>query len=189
MNRNYVFKNLLISLFIIAFLCSCGEKAPVNSDAANLFQYAVETEKEAFAPKGLDFFMSVEETLQITGLSEDAVSEGASGKRISATVNISGFPDDILTIYSFSDDQLVTVEYIITVDDTEAADLYNLLYEQAISAMPAPTANTMEGIKEGKEVAWEDQEQNYVRLSFPGTAGTDASKVIILGIYATHARA
>ncbi len=188
MKRNSVLRNLAASLLAFVLLCSCSGNAPDLSNTANLFQYAVEMEEEVFVPQGVEFFMSVEEVLQATGLKEDAVSEEASGKRISAAVNISGFPDDILTIYHFSDDQLVTVEYIITVDDTEAVNLYNLLYEQAISAMPTPTANTMEGIKEGKEVAWEDQNQNYVRLSFPGTADTD-TKVVILGIYATRARA
>lgn len=184
MNGNSVLRNLAASLLVLVLLCSCSGNAPDLSDTANLFQYAVEMEEEVFGPQGVEFFMSVEEVLQATGLKEDAVSEGAFGKRVTATVKIDGFPNDISTVYSFSDDRLVTVEYIITIDDKEFADLCDLLYEQAVSVMPAPAANTIEGIKDGKEVAWEDQNQNLVKLSFPGTADAD-TKVVILGIYVT----
>jgi len=163
----------------------------IQTDATNLFQYAVEMEDEVFSPKEVKFFMSIEEVLQAAGLNEDAVSEWVGGKRILTNINIAGFPDDIMKIYTFSDDidnRLITVEYRITVDEAEAADLYNLLYEQAGSTMPVPIVNTIEGIKNGEEVAWEDKEQNYVRLTFAGTnpAGADNLEVIILSIHATR---
>lgn len=157
----------------------------ITSSATNLFQYAVKIENDVFAPKELAFFTSIEEVLQITGLDADAVSEGGSGKRIISTVNIAGFPGDIMTIYSFSDDQLYSVEYVIAVDDTEAANVYDLLHEQAVSTMPVLTGNTVEGIKNGEEVTWEDKNKTYVRLSFPGTASTN-TKTIILGMYNTE---
>ena len=185
MSRSCVWKTFLIPLFTVVFLCSCSQKAHDSSDTTNLFQYAVKIENEAFAPKELAFFTSVEDALQITGLNAEAVSEAGSGKRILSTVNISDFPGDILTIYSFSDDWLFTVEYVITVDDAESADVYNMLYEQAVSTMPVPTGNTIEGIKNGEEVAWEDKDKTYVRLSFPSTASTD-TETIILGIYNTE---
>lgn len=191
MNRNYVLKGLFLSLFIVVFLCSCGENTSDAPETVNLFQYALEIEDGVFVPREVDFFMSVEEVLQVTGLNEDAVSEGSGGKRIMTDVNIAGFPNDIRIIYGFSDDignLLISVQYVFQVGEAEAADMHNLLYEQAASAMPEASGNTIEGIKDGVDVSWEDKEQNYVRLYFSALPGpsSDNLETIDLILQATR---
>lgn len=191
MSRNYVFIRLFIPLFIAVFLCSCGENASGSSEAVNLFEYALEIGDGVLVPKEVDFFMSVGEVLQATGLNEDAVSEKDEdgNRQITAYVNIAGFPEDVMVIYGFSgvDDRLYTVQYAFKVDEAEAADIHNLLYEQATSTMPEASGNTIEGIKDGVDVFWEDKEQNYVRLYFstlPGSA--DHSETVSLMLQAAR---
>lgn len=175
MSRKHVFRGLLIPLLTAVFLCSCGENTSDFSETVNLFQHALEIEDGVFAPKEVDFFMSVDEVLQATGLNEDAVSEEDEdgNKRIITYVNIAGFSGDVMVIYGFSghDGRLYTVQYVFKVDEAEAADVHNLLYEQAASTMPEASGNTIEGIKDGADVSWEDKEQNYVRLYFSTLPG------------------
>ncbi len=87
--------------------------------------------------------MSPEDVLEETGMGADAVSEAPVGKQITASVNIPGLPEDISVIYSFSDDQLVSVQYIAVLDDSEAADICELLSSQAGSFMPAPRSDSI----------------------------------------------
>ena len=191
MHRSYVLKQLFATLFTVVFLCSCGVNTADSSEITNLFQYALEIEDGVFAPKQVDFFMSIEEILQATGLNEDAVLEQDGIKTIRADANIDGFPYDVQAMYVFDEgigNLLVTVRYLILVDKAETADIYNLLYEQAISTMPEVSGNTMEGIKDGIGVSWEDKIHNYVELSIGKaySSGDDDSIIINLSINVTQ---
>lgn len=178
-----------------------------SSDTTNLFQYALEIKDGVFSPREVDFFMSMEEVLQATGLNEYTfiemeevipaiglkeytVIEKDGGKLIRTNVNIFGFPNNITIDYGISDavgSLLTGVGYVTVVDEAEAADIYNLLYEQAVSTMPEASGNTIEGIKDGIDVSWEDKEQNYVRLTFDKYSSRDDNLIIIhLSIEATR---
>lgn len=167
-----------------------SENMSDSSDTTNLFQYALEIKDGVFSPREVDFFMSMEEVLQATGLNEYTVIEKDGGKLIRTNVNVFGFPNNITIDYGISDavgSLLTGVGYVTVVDEAEAADIYNLLYEQAVSTMPEASGNTIEGIKDGIDVSWEDKEQNYVRLTFDKYSSRDDNLIIIhLSIEATR---
>mgnify|MGYP007098673937 CR=1 FL=1 len=192
MDKNSVLKSFLIALLAVVLLCSCGESTTGSMETSNLFEYALEIEDGVFSPSQVDFFMSVEEVLQSAGLEEYTVIEKDGGDLIKTSVNIAGFSNDITMYYVFDDaigNLLCGVRYYLEiVDEADAAEVYDLLYEQAVSAMPDAPGNAIEGIKDGKDVAWEDKEQNYVWLTFfhnkNSGSGTE-SDIITLQIVAT----
>lgn len=192
MHRNPVLTRLLAVLLIVVCLCSCGENTTESAETSNLFEYALEIEDGVFSPRQVDFFMSAEEVLRAAGLEEYTVIEKDGGDLIKTSVNIAGFSSDITMYYVFDDaigNLLCGVRYYLKiVDETATADVYDLLYEQAVSAMPDAPGNAIEGIKSGKDVAWEDKEQNYVWLTFfhnkNSGSGTE-SEIITLQIVAT----
>lgn len=190
MNRYHMFKKLFIILFAAIFLCSCNKVTADSPETSNLFQYALEIEDGVFSPREVDFFMSVEEVLQATGLNEDTVIERENGKVIRTNINIPGFPYDTQVSYGFADntgEPLMSISYHIIVDEAAESGIYDLLYEQAVSFMPEAFGNTIEGIKDGIGVSWEDKEQNYVWLSFSNDERyhPDPTEVICLQLSAT----
>ena len=193
MDKNSVLKSLLIALLAVVFLCSCGESTTGSEETSNLFEYALEIEDGVFSPRQVDFFMSAEEVLQSAGLEEYTVIEKDGGKRIRTSVNIDGFPAPFVLDYVFSDaigTRLTGVQYHLSIVNKEDADsVYSLLYEQAVSTMPEASGNTIEGISEGIDVAWEDKEQNNVWLWFFNKENDHPETVaetIILQIVATR---
>lgn len=185
MNKKHIFKRLFMVLFTVAFLCSCGENASDSSETTNLFQYALKIEDGIFSPRQADFFMSVEEVLQAAGLNEDAVFEKEDTKSIRTDANIDGFPYDVQAVYDFNKgigDLLIRVRYLIVVDEAEAADVCNLLYEQAVSTMPEASGNTIEGIKDGTDVQWIDEQQNYVVLTIDKAYSASADHSMLISL-------
>ena len=188
-SANEEFKYIALSVYVIRSERK-DENTADSSVTSNLFQYAIEIEDGVFSPREVDFFMSTEEVLQATGLNEYTVFDKDGGKLIRANTNISGFSDNIIMDYVFDDaigNLLVTIRYVFEVDEAEAADIYNLLYEQAVSVMPEASGNTIEGIKDGIDVSWEDKEQNYVRLWFFNEGNSrPGAETIMLQIQATR---
>ena len=179
------FKGIAAAMAIVlVLLCSCGQEAESASEISDLFQYAVQVEDGIFSPRGTEFFADIDDVLQDTGLDESAVSDAPGGKQIVSNIDAAGFPDGVMAIYSFADEKLVSVQYVIRAAGDKAPELYQALYDQAASVMPEPFGNTLEDIKNGTEVSWEDANMTYVRLSFPDTGDPD-TVTAILGIHAT----
>ena len=171
MYRNVLLKKMFVTIIIMLLLCSCGENTANTSETSNLFQYALDMENEVFSPRKVEFFMNMEEVLQATGLKEYTVIEKDYEDLIRTSANIPGFPDDIMIDYIFSDNignRLTGVQYHLSIaDKADAADVYSLLYEQAVATMPEASGNTIEGIKDGIDVSWEDKQwrkQSYCKL-------------------------
>ncbi len=130
----------------------------------NFFQYAInlEHEKYTYAPKQVDFFMSMEEVLQAEGISRDAVLEdkGVILEEKAYTDVSEEIPE--LTfgkMFSFEKELgLVNVTYNLIVEDTYLEGLCKMLYEQAVAYnMPEGAFGTsVELIKDGKRVDWND---------------------------------
>lgn len=76
-------------------------------------------------------------------------------------------------------DLLYQVRYFILVDEADAADIYHLLYEQAVSTMPEASGNSIEGIKDGVGASWKDTKRNHVGLSIDTFSARDEGSVII----------
>lgn len=153
-----------------------------SPETENLFQYALEIEDGVFAPRQVKFFTSMEEILQANDLDQDAVIDRDGTKTVRTDTRINGFPYDAYAVFHFDEnigDLLYQVRYLILVDEADAADIYDLLYEQAASTMPEASGNTIEGIKDGIGASWEDKKLNQVGLSIDTYSARDDDSVII----------
>ena len=90
-----------------------------------------------------------------------------------------------LLIYSFQNDQLVSVEYAITVPESEFQTVLQTLAHQAAELLEDLLVGENQ-ILEGKTTRWEDEQKNSLILSFPDT-DTSEERVIFLGLYRTKA--
>ena len=99
--------------------------------------------------------------------------------------SISSLSDDIQEIFSFQNDQLVSVEYAITVPESEFQTVLQTLAHQAAELLEDLLVGENQ-ILEGKTTRWEDEQKNSLILSFPDT-DTSEERVIFLGLYRTKA--
>ena len=186
MSRNYFIKFLTLISVLLMLFAACGstnDGVDEVLDIDHLLEYSIDITDNVFSPKGVEFYMTVDEVLQAKALNSDAVSEdGSSDKIIINAVNISNLCQAMTEQYLFVEDKLVSVEYRVAANDAEKITICNSLYEQAEKHLPDPTGNTLEDIKAGKNaVFWLDQEENRITISFPKTV-EDAPNVIILKI-------
>lgn len=177
---NGKFKYIALRIYVLS---EGGEKtADSPAETENLFQYALEIEDGVFAPRQVEFFTSMEEILRENGLYEDAVIDREGTKTVRTDTRINGFPYDAYAMYDFDKnigDLLYQVRYFILVDEADAADIYHLLYEQAVSTMPEASGNSIEGIKGGVGASWKDTKRNHVGLSIDTFSARDEGSVII----------
>ena len=117
-NRNIRFTSTVICRIFLGicccFLAACSSQSSQNN--SNIFLYAVDFSHSTLSPGNVKFDMSMEDVLQKTQLSEDDVDTtlGEAYPRIIHSISISSLSDDIQEIFSFQNDQLVSVEYAIT---------------------------------------------------------------------------
>ncbi len=163
------------------FLFACSSQSPKND--SNIFQYAVKSSDSTLSPKNVTFNMAMEEVQKASKTSESNIDTtlGEDQPRIIKSISISGLSDDIQEIYSFQDDKLVSVEYMIKVSESEFEKAIQTLNTQA-AALPADWLMGENHILEGKTTSWEDTQKNTVTLSFPET-NTSGERVILLGLY------
>ena len=168
-NRNIRFTSTVICRIFLGicccFLAACSSQSSQNN--SNIFLYAVDFSHSTLSPGNVKFDMSMEDVLQKTQLSEDDVDTtlGEAYPRIIHSISISSLSDDIQEIFSFQNDQLVSVEYAIVVSEFQLQTVQ---------------------ILEGKTTRWEDEQKNSLILSFPDT-DTSEERVIFLGLYRTKA--
>ena len=127
--------------------------------------------------------MTMEEVQKAAKTSESNIDTtlGEDQPRIIKSISISGLSDDIQEIYSFQNDKLVSVEYMIKVSESEFEKALQTLNTQA-AALPADWLMGENHILDGKTTSWEDTQKNTVTLSFPET-NTSGERVILLGLY------
>ena len=179
-DRNIRFTSTVICRIFLGicccFLAACSSQSSQNN--SNIFLYAVDFSHSTLSPGNVKFDMSMENVLQKTQLSEDDVDTtlGEAYPRIIHSISISSLSDDIQEIFSFQNDQLVSVEYAITVPESEFQTV-ELLEDLLVGENQ---------ILEGKTTRWEDEQKNSLILSFPDT-DTSEERVIFLGLYRTKA--
>ena len=88
-------------------------------------------------------------------------------------------------IFSFQEDKLVSVEYAITVSESEFQTALQKLAHQA-AELPEDLLVGENQISDEKTTRWEDKQKNSLILSFPET-DTSEERVIFLGLYRTKA--
>ena len=134
-NRNIRFTSTVICRIFLGicccFLAACSSQSSQNN--SNIFLYAVDFSHSTLSPGNVKFDMSMEDVLQKTQLSEDDVDTtlGEAYPRIIHSISISSLSDDIQEIFSFQNDQLVSVEYAITVPESEFQTVLQTLAHQA----------------------------------------------------------
>ena len=118
------------------FLFACSSQSSKND--SNLFQYAVKSSDSTLSPKNVTFSMTMEEVQKAAKTSESNIDTtlGEDQPRIIKSISISGLSDDIQEIYSFQNDKLVSVEYMIKVSESEFEKALQTLNTQA-AALPA----------------------------------------------------
>lgn len=188
-NRNIRFTSTVICRIFLGicccFLAACSSQSSQNN--SNIFLYAVDFSHSTLSPGNVKFDMSMEDVLQTTQLSEDDVDTtlGEAYPRIIHSISISGLSDDIREIFSFQNDQLVSVEYAITVPESEFQTILQTLAHQA-AELPEDLLVGENQISDEKTTRWEDEQKNSLILSFPET-DTSEERVIFLGLYRTKA--
>ena len=181
-------RNIRSKIFLgicCCFLAACSSQSSQNN--SNIFLYAVDFSHSTLSPGNVKFDMSMEDVLQKTQLSEDDVDTtlGEAYPRIIHSISISSLSDDIQEIFSFQNDQLVSVEYAITVPESEFQTVLQTLAHQAAELLEDLLVGENQ-ILEGKTTRWEDEQKNSLILSFPDT-DTSEERVIFLGLYRTKA--
>ena len=188
-NRNIRFTSTVICRIFLGicccFLAACSSQSSQNN--SNIFLYAVDFSHSTLSPGNVKFDMSMEDVLQKTQLSEDDVDTtlGEAYPRIIHSISISSLSDDIQENFSFQNHQLVSVEYAITVPESEFQTVLQTLAHQAAELLEDLLVGENQ-ILEGKTTRWEDEQKNSLILSFPDT-DTSEERVIFLGLYRTKA--
>ena len=183
-DRNIRFTSTVICRIFLGicccFLAACSSQSSQNN--SNIFLYAVDFSHSTLSPGNVKFDMSMENVLQKTQLSEDDVDTtlGEAYPRIIHSISISSLSDDIQEIFSFQNDQLVSVEYAITVPESEFQTVLQTLAHQAAELLEDLLVGENQ-ILEGKTTRWEDEQKNSQILSFPDT-DTSEERVIFLGL-------
>lgn len=189
-NRLSAIQSAALLVFIILFctpLLSCGEReASVDKSDGGLFAYAVSVEDGSFSPKDVPFGASAEEVLEAKGLTEDALEDdfGENSKRIRNQISIEGLSDEITEIYQFEENRLITVMYVISVEQSEFEQSCELLQQQAAEHLPDELRLTAEAqrLEQNATIIWEDENQNTIYLSSPA-ADADGKRTIILSLH------
>ena len=123
-------------------------KGAVGRDKSNLFAYAVDLENEnwAYAPKGLDYGMTVEEVIKAERLKNYIWEVENEILRIEKTVK-NRFSEvkelDYVKRYFFdSDGELASVRYELTFESDAEDYVRQLLYDQSLEYMPEESRKT-----------------------------------------------
>lgn len=178
----------LLSIFLFGVICCwplwlIGCSSP-SSD--NIFNYAVDINDSIFSSARAGFGMSMEEVLEATQLSEDNVDYrlGENEPMIIHQFELPGLSDDIMEIFSFSEDMLVSVDYIISIPQTDLEKTCQTLQEQASSVIPKELFRGVGSVEESilahKNTVWEDTKQNTVSLVFPTNVYEDVLVISLM---------
>ena len=171
-NKRTQFFSLTIERILPVILCLCLCLSACSSQNSNLFTYAIDISDGVFSPKNVEFNMTVDEVLRAMKLSEDDVNREESYPRIIHTIAIPGLSDNIQEIFNFDklnsdEDKLVSVEYFISVSEEDLEKTAQTLGKQADAVMPPEfLMNEENGIARGFKTSWEDEQKNYVFVSF-----------------------
>lgn len=194
-NRLSAIQSAVFSMLMILLctpLLSCGKReVSDNKSGGNLFTYAVTVEDGSFSPKDVPFGATAEKVLEVKGLTADAVEDDLEerSKRIRNQIGIEGLSDEITEIYQFEENRLITVMYVILVEQSEFEQCCELLQQQAAEHMPDELRLTAgdQRLEQNATIIWKDKNQNTIYLSSP-IVDTDGKKTIILSLHAANGK-
>ena len=164
--RKYYLTSLVLA--IILSLSSCSSKAPQMESDENFIEYAIDVTGGFYTPKQASFLMTMEEVLQIKGLTQSEVEidygTGNNNDRILVTMTHPSLPDasylkEVFTFEKKLDTKhLIRVEYFIFVDTELAHSLCDELYNQAKEHLGTPENDDPDFYLKRHSVRWEDEQ-------------------------------
>ena len=203
---------LVMALLLIALpLCGCGEKKDEIPEKVpnNIFSEFAYVKDGIILPRNVTYGQTIEafkEERSITD--EDLIS--SRDYVIVIPYPAEQFPYEIREAVYYKSDrsfesetdqhEIIEVEYLLSIKKADAEQVFAELYEQAQAVMPEPAAqdvvgfeNTIENIKEGYSVYWEDAELNSFTFNVSDNVyGAEDMMVIHLkmrsGMYPTRAQ-
>ena len=180
-------KRLLpIVLCLGLLLSACTAQPAGDEENDTLFSYAIDTRAGIITPRTVKFNMTMDEVLQVTGLSKDDIAGEEDDPVIMHSIAIDGLSDNIREIFVFQDDHLVTIRYAVTVPEEDYEKTCQILEDQASTEMyTGNLVGKINSLAENSQTLWEDTEKNYVSLS-PAISSTPGERVILLEVHMTR---
>lgn len=170
---------LVIALLLIALpLCGCGEKKDEIPEKVpnNIFSEFAYVKDGIILSRNVTYGQTIEAFKEERGITDEDILTSRDSV-IVIPYAAEQFPYEIREAVYYKSDrsfesetdkhEILQVEYIIYFNKADAEQIFAEFYEQAKAVMPEPAAqdvvgfeNTIENIKEGKAVYWEDAELN-----------------------------
>ena len=160
-----------------------SEEVSTTAAGDNIFTVAFSCTDSVISPAKASFGTTMDEVLESMNLTEADINTnlGEDAPRIIQTISIPGLSDQVMEVLNFYDDQLVSVEYMISLEDAAYETACQTLSEQSAVIPEELMLSAENGISSGQTTLWEDAEKNTLSVSFPDT-GDSQPRVIILSL-------
>ena len=160
-----------------------SEEVSTTAAGDNIFTVAFSCTDSVISPAKASFGTTMDEVLESMNLTEADINTnlGEDAPRIIQTISIPGLSDQVMEVLNFYDDQLVSVEYMISLEDAAYETACQTLSEQSAVIPEELMLSAENGIASGQTTLWEDAEKNTLSVSFPDT-GDSQPRVIILSL-------
>lgn len=160
-----------------------SEEGSTTAAGDNIFTVAFNCTDSVISPAKASFGTTMDEVLESMNLTEADINTnlGEDAPRIIQTISIPGLSDQVMEVLNFYDDQLVSVEYMISLEDSAYETACQTLSEQSAVIPEELMLSAENGIASGQTTLWEDAEKNTLSVSFPDT-GDSQPRVIILSL-------
>ncbi len=162
---------------------TASEESSATAAGDNIFTVAFSCTDSVISPAKANFGTTMGEILESMNLTEADINTnlGENAPRIIQTISIPGLSDQVMEVLNFYDDQLVSVEYMISLEDSAYETACQTLSEQSAVIPEELMLSAENGISSGQTTLWEDAEKNTLSVSFPDT-GDSQPRVIILSL-------
>ena len=162
---------------------TASEESSTTAAGDNIFTVAFSCTDSVISPAKANFGTTMGEILESMNLTEADINTnlGENAPRIIQTISIPGLSDQVMEVFNFYDDQLVSVEYMISLEDAAYETACQTLSEQSAVIPDELMLSAENGIASGQTTLWEDAEKNTLSVSFPNT-GDSQPRVIMLSL-------
>lgn len=162
---------------------TASEESSTAAAGDNIFTVAFSCTDSVISPAKASFGTAMDEVLASMNLTEADLNTnlGEDAPRIIQTISVPGLSDQVMEVFSFYDDQLVSVEYMISLEDAAYETACQTLSEQSAVIPDELMLSAENGIASGETTLWEDAEKNTLSVSFPDT-GDSQPRVIMLSL-------
>lgn len=162
---------------------TASEESSATAAGDNIFTVAFSCTDSVISPAKANFGTTMGEILESMNLTEADINTnlGENAPRIIQTISIPGLSDQVMEVFNFYDDQLVSVEYMISLEDAAYETACQTLSEQSAVIPDELMLSAENGIASGQTTLWEDAEKNTLSVSFPNT-GDSQPRVIMLSL-------